>query len=160
VDTKLTPIDGFRRAVDGVRRAFPSLRIHVQVDEGNPFVEASASLPPQPGLEFGVGFSLQSRDELHLNVGTTNLRVEWFPCTEPAVVDTFVDAVSGILSGRYRIVERSIGDHVVSVQLQRPLAPDRWARVATWSTLGSLIPWPRNQTIVRNSAGDGDVVKI
>lgn len=147
--TTLTELEGFQNAVAALQRAFPSLRIHVRLDEHNEHVQASAGIAAQDGMAFGVGFALQS-DELHLDVGTTNFRMEWFPCTDPRVVAAFVAAVSGLLCGQYRVVDSAIGGYVVKSELQRATAPGRWKTEAIWASLAALIPWPRRRTIVQN----------
>ena len=60
-------------------------------------------IPSQPGLLFNVSINLQ-QDELYLDVGARWL--EWFPCTDADVVAKFREAVRGVLSGTFRIVER------------------------------------------------------
>jgi len=140
----------FNRVVTELQERFPGLRIRVDV-EPHPALDAEANIPPQPGLEFGFSFSLQG-DELHLNVGGS-FWVEWFPCGDDKITDEFIDAVSGVISGRYRIVEYLLGGEPVKAQLQRPLEAGRWRSVATWSNLGAFIPWRRRQNIIQNKAG-------
>ena len=140
----------FNRVVADLRRKFPGLRVDVET-EPHPALDADASVPAQPGLDFGFSFNLQG-DELHLNVGGS-FWVEWFPCGDDKVTDEFIDVIAGILSGRYRIVEYLIGGDPVKAQLQRPVGADRWERVATWSNLRALIPWRRQQNVIQNTAG-------
>ena len=143
-----TSIDRFNQAVDALRREFPTLRVSVDMD--GPNVEAFAHILPQAGMDFSVTFNLQN-DELHLNAGA--LWVEWFPCEEQEVFDAFIDALSGLIGGRYRIVEHYLGDEAVKAQLQGPIGSDGWKTIATWSNLGALIPWPRRRAVVQNGAG-------
>src|SRR3989442_4922281 len=145
----------FSRVVEELRVRFPGLRIHVAI-EPHPHLDALADIPPQPGLDFGFSFNLQG-DELHLNVGS--LWVEWFPCTDAMVTAEFIEAVGGIISGQYRIVEYLIGDDVVKAQLQRPRQDGQGEKVATWADLGVFIPWLRKQNVIQNAGGGPSPVK-
>src|SRR6266513_2666724 len=151
----MAEIQQFDRVIAELKRRFPSLRIRVDLDP-HPELAAVANIPPQPGLEFGFSFNLQ-RDELHLNVGGS-FWVEFFPCYDTKVTDQFIEAINGILTGTYRIVEYCIGEEPVKAQLQRPLADDQWQSVATWSSLGALIPWRRRQNVIQNKAGGPSTV--
>ena len=144
----MTAREQFDRVVEELQRRFSGLKVRVDRDVHQQ-VQASANIPPQDGLDFGFHFTLQG-DELHLQVGGS-FWVEWFPCEDTAVTDEFIDAVAGIISGRYRIVEYSIAEAPVKAQLQRPAAGGQWHKVATWSSLGALIPWRRTQSIIQNT---------
>jgi len=149
----ISEIEGFRRAIETLRQAFPALRIHADDASQHPAVDASAVIGPQSGLDFGVTFLLQDRDEIQLTVGTTSFRVSWFPCSDPVVVTRFTEAVAGLLSGHYRIIEQFIGDEAVKAELQRPRPPSEWETIATWRSLLSLIPWRRRRVITQNLSG-------
>ena len=84
-----------------VRGAFPALTMTLNPDPEH--VDLSMDIPAQPGLRFAVDLNLQNVDELHLSAA--GFTVGWFPCTDPARVDAYFDAVSGLLSGRFRILE-------------------------------------------------------
>ena len=142
-------IAGFSRVVEALKRAFPDLRVRASVDPDEPHIQAVASIPAQKGIEQGIGFSLVG-DELHLEIGTTNFYVPWFPSTDPVVVENFVDAVVGFIEGRHRVVDSYIGGQVVKSELQAGDA-DKWRTLATNSTLLAYIPWPRRRIIVRNT---------
>ena len=94
-----------KRTFSEIETRFPHLQ--TIVDEAVP-VEFSVTLPVQPGLKYKVNLNLQNRDELHFSV--SHLWLEWFPCTQPARVDEYITAVSGFLSGEFRIVEHYRGD--------------------------------------------------
>jgi len=117
------------------------------LDPNDPEVEVDMDIPTQPGLAFDVNLNLQNDDELHLCAGS--LWVEWFPCVKPEVEEAFLDAVRGVLSGRYRIVETLRGDRAILAKLQRPEADD-WVTIATWSTLHLPIPWRKTTRVLRN----------
>jgi hypothetical protein len=64
-------------------------------------------------------------------------------------VNEYFEAVSGLLSGRFRILEHWRGRRPVKARLQAP-SQGRWKTVAGWSVLLS-IPWPRKSVrIVQN----------
>jgi hypothetical protein len=96
-------------------------------------------IPAQAGLTFSVHLNLQNLDELHLSA--SSLWVEWFPCTKQEKVDDYFEAVSGLLSGRHRILEHRRGSRVVKAELQRRRM-DGWETISGCSHLLS-IPWPR-----------------
>jgi len=102
-------------------------------------VDLEIDIPAQVGLSFRVNLNLQG-DELHLSA--SRFSVEWFPCTKPEKVDKYFEAVSGLLSGRFRILEHWRGKRPVKAQLQRP-NPGGWENVATWLDGSAVLPWPR-----------------
>jgi hypothetical protein len=61
---------------------------------------------------------------------------------KPEKVDRYFEAVSGLLSGEFRILEQWRGRRPVTAQLQRPSDGD-WANVATWADVSAVVPWPR-----------------
>ncbi len=139
-------IDRFTEAVEIVRRRFPSLRLAVTYE--HPHVHAAAELPAQPGLLFDVTIDLQNQDELHLGAGA--LWAEWFPCGEQEVFDGFIEAVLGLLSGDFRILEYRVGSTTTRAELQRP--SDRgWQTLATYRKL-CLLPWRRSTRVMQNRA--------
>ena len=104
-------------------------------------------IPAQPGLSFHIHLNLQNLDELHLSASA--LWVEWFPCTNPKRVEEYFEAVSGLLSGQFRILEHWRGKRAVKANLQCP-SHGGWKTIATWSVLLS-IPWPpKSLKVVQN----------
>jgi hypothetical protein len=101
-------------------------------------VDLAMNIPAQPGLSFEVDLNLQNIDELHLSAAA--LWVEWFPCTKRKKVEKYFEAVSGLLSGRFRILEHRRGTRAVKSCLQRP-SNGGWETIHGCSTLLS-IPWP------------------
>ena len=131
---------------DRLRAAFPSLTM--ELDRKPEHVDLSMSIPCQSGLLFDVHLNLQNRDELHLSAGA--LWVEWFPCTNQDEKEAYLDAVSGLLSGRFRILEHRRGRRVVRAEIQRPRG-ETWETIATWAA--PSVPWPRKTfTLLRNVA--------
>lgn len=96
-----------------IQAEFPHLGMKLDYDDPN--VDVSLTIPRQQGLAFDVAVNLQG-DELHLNAGA--LWLEWFPCDRPEVATDFLDAVCGLLSGSYRIVEHHRGGRPVKAVLQ------------------------------------------
>ena len=74
-------------------------------------MEISITMPVQPGLSYEVWLWLQNVDELCFKAG--RFYCEWFPCTKSDRVEKYLDAVTGFLSGKYRILEhyRGTGCH-------------------------------------------------
>jgi hypothetical protein len=119
---------------------FPHLQM---IEEKNPNVEINITLPVQSGLKQKIWLALQNRDELHFLVG--HFWLEWFPCTVPSRVQAYLEAVTGYLSGSYRVLEHYRNEKCFKAQLQAPVAGN-WQTVGTWQK----IRWPsfQNSSIV------------
>lgn len=118
------------------------------VSKDQKMVDAIAELPKQPGLAFELSFNLQL-DELHLNAGR-NFWVEWFPCGNQKVLDAFIEATIGVISGECRIVESYVLGRPVRAELQRLTESGTWRGIGSWSNLGGLVPWGRQQRVLHN----------
>lgn len=128
-----------------IRAAFPALAMNVDLHPKH--VDLAMHIPAQSGLLFDVYLNLQNLDELHLEASA--LWSEWFPCTDPDRVDKYFRAVSGLLSGQFRILEHWRGNRPVKAKLQSP-RHGGWKTIATWSVLLSA-PWPKKSfRIVQN----------
>src|SRR5262249_41034459 len=121
-----------------IRDSFPALAMKIDLQPSIP-VDLTMDIPVQQGLSFSVWLDLQNRDSLCL--AASGLIVELFPCTKSDRVDNFFEAVSGLLSGRFRILQYRRGHRVVKAKLQKPIE-NGWKTVAGSSCLLS-IPWPR-----------------
>jgi hypothetical protein len=132
-------------AFERIREAFP--RLEVVEDTTSP-VEISLDIPVQPGLKHRVNLNLQNADELHFSVGSFWL--EWFPCTDSAMVDSYVEAVTGFISGRLRVLEHYRGKRCIKAELQAP-ANGEWNTIGTWSTLSLPIPWRIELRVISNA---------
>jgi hypothetical protein len=135
-----------RKAFADIQARFPHLQATFR--EGGP-VDLSVDMPVQSRLKYEVNLNLQG-DELHFSV--SHFWLEWFPCTKPAIVEAYITAVSGFLSGEYRIVEHYRGNNCVKAELQSPKDTD-------WKTIGvssnnfwSLLPWPKKHLVVIRNA--------
>jgi hypothetical protein len=128
-----------------IRAAFPTLVMNLDLTPK--YVDIAMDIPAQAGLLFDVSLNLQNVDELHLSASA--LWVEWFPCTKPDRVEHYFEAVSGLLSGRFRILEHWRGGRSVKAELQSPRG-NTWKTVCGCSHLLS-VPWPRKRfNIVQN----------
>ncbi|SDU28439.1 hypothetical protein SAMN05444156_3063 [Verrucomicrobium sp. GAS474] len=133
-----------REAFSNIAARFPALEI--VENRGEP-VEISLTLPKQAGLKFDVRLALQNGDELHFSVG--HLWMEWFPCTDAPVADSYVEAVTGFLSGEYRVLEYWQGGTCAKAKLQKPRG-EGWRTVATWGAGSFRLPWGRSLREIRN----------
>ena len=134
-------------AFETLRSRFPGLSMNLNLH--HPQVDAAMDIPTQPGLSFKVHLDLQNLDELHLSASA--LWCSWFPCTDPKKVERYIEAVSGLLSGEFRILEHWRGRRWVKVQLQRPDGSD-WKTVTGCVNPSVLVPWPRKiLNVVRNN---------
>ena len=128
-----------------IRAAFPALAMNLDLNPKH--VDLAMDIPAQRGLSFKVDLNLQNVDELHLCASA--LWMEWFPCTNPKRADKYFEAVCGLLSGEFRILEHWRGKRPVKAKLQAP-SHGGWKTVATWSVLLS-IPWPpKSLKVVQN----------
>ena len=133
-----------RKAFVEIASHFPSLQM---IEDKNAQVEISITIPVQPGLKQKVWLCLQNGDELHF--AASNFWLEWFPCTNPERVKSFVNAVVGFLSGQFRILEHFRGTRCVKAELQAPKS-DSWQTIGTrWKF---ALPFPFGKTFreVRN----------
>jgi len=129
--------EGVIARFESIEAAFPHLTMTLDAEAGD--VDVSLEIPKQPGLDFDVFVNLQG-DELQLNAGA-NFWVEWFPCTDEGVEADFFEAVHGLLSGQFRIVEHHRRGKAFKAVLQRPINGG-WESRKTWHSprlpLGSL----------------------
>lgn len=121
-----------------IQAAFPALSMKLDLHPAQ--LDLAMEIPAQSGLPFDVHLNLQNLDELHLSASA--LWYEWFPCTNPKKVERYFEAVSGLLSGEFRILEHWRGKRPVKAQLQRP-SGGGWENVATWLDVSAVVPWPR-----------------
>jgi hypothetical protein len=112
-----------------IAKRFPALKMIENHDDP---VEISITMPAQPGLSHEVWLCLQNQDELGFSAG--HFYIELFPCTKSERVERYLDAVSGFLSGKYRILEHYGGAKCYWAQLQKPEG-NRWRTIANWATI-------------------------
>jgi hypothetical protein len=123
-----------REAIAVIAGRFPSLRM---IEEPEAPVELRIRLPVQPGLNHQVWLALQNNDELHFSVG--HFWLEWFPCSKPSRVCDYIAAVTGFLSGEYRVLEHYLCKRCIKAELQAP-SNSGWQTIGTWRTLLGLLP--------------------
>jgi hypothetical protein len=116
--------------------AFPALTMNLDLCPKH--VDLAMNIPAQPRLTFRVHLNLHNIDELHLEASAFGYG--WFPCTNPKKVEKYFEAVSGVLSGQFRVFEHWRGKRAVKAKLQRPIHGG-WKTIATRSVMLS-IPWP------------------
>jgi hypothetical protein len=93
-----------------IAKRFPSLQMAENHDDP---VEISITMPAQPGLQHKVWLCLQNHDELGFGVG--HFYIEFFPCTKPYRAEEYLDAVTGFLAGKYRVLEYYSGRRCYSL---------------------------------------------
>ena len=135
-----------------LRNRFPALSMNLDPHPSN--MDVAMYVPVQPGLSFKVHLKLQNQNELHLVVSASLYQWFWFPCSNPEQVERYVEAVSGLLSGEFRIVEHWRGKRLVKAPLQRPDGSD-WKTIATDIDALAIVPWPRKTLqVVQVHPGD------
>ena len=120
-----------------IAKRFPLLKM---VENHDDPVEISITIPVQPGLSHNVWLCLQNCDELGFSVG--RFYCEWFPCTKSDRVEKYLDAVTGFLSGKYRIVEHYRGVKCYRAVLQKPEGAG-WRTIANWATIWSPLSFKK-----------------
>ena len=123
----LLSVEIAKQAFARILAALPHLIAERQPNEQ---IELQVELPVQPGLKHHVWLALQNNDELHFRVG--HFWLEWFPCTDAAKVESYVAAVQGFLSGRYRVLESERNGRCFKSELQAPVLHG-WETIGTWS---------------------------
>ena len=115
-------------------------------NHGEP-VEISITMPVQPGLAHEVWLCLQNQDELGFGVGS--FYCDWFPCTKPEKAEKYLNAVTGFLSGKYRILEHYRGKTCYRAKLQKPEG-DSWHTIANWATIWIPLSFKKTVKELRN----------
>lgn len=126
-----------------IQGEFPNLVMNlVHESEG---VEIEMNLPEQPGLLFDVYLDLQNDDELALVVAN-RLFMSWFPCTDGDVSERYVEAVCGVVSGAFRVLEVYSGSRCLKRYLQKPQGAE-WETI-TRSYYSLAFPFSRRREVV------------
>ncbi len=96
----MVPLNIAKGVFETLKREFPGLSM--EIEESPEYTEVELTIPVQDGLDYQVDLNLQNTDELHFNVD--DFLGLWFPCTDSKVSESFLQAVQGFVSGKYRIV--------------------------------------------------------
>jgi hypothetical protein len=134
-----------KEAFREIQSRFPGLRL---VEDSSVPVELNVDIPVQAGVIYPINLNLQNRDELHFSVG--HFWLEWFPCSSEEKVCAFIDAVSGFLAGRYRILEHYRGRRCVKAELQKEEPEGQWSTFGTYSRLSIPLPWRKQYRVLIN----------
>jgi hypothetical protein len=70
------------------------------------------------------------------------------------VVEKYFQAVSGLVSGRFRIVEHWRGRRIVKTELQSPDG-HKWKTAASSLNITALVRWPPKKLRVMQNGGGG-----
>lgn len=133
-------------AFAAIQGMYPNLKM--DIDEGHTQLDLAMNIPAQPGLAFNIHLNLQNEDELHLSAGA--FWNSWFPCTDSEIVEKYIDAVTGLISGEYRIREHLKRGQAFRAELQT-LQNGQWQTISNWGTWS--LPWLRKSfRIMQNEA--------
>ena len=119
----------------------------MKLEVNHPLLGLNIDIPQQNGMSFKVNLYLEG-DELHLCAGDL-LWLEWFPCNESEIVQKFFDAVRGVLTGKYRILEYYRFGRGVKALLQRPGSVG-WETIGTSSSGMFPISWGIRTKVLQN----------
>jgi hypothetical protein len=139
------PHDVAQAVFGEIRESFSDLAMH---DGESADGEPQLDIPAQIGLRFDVTLYL-SRDVLNLCAG--HFWGEWFPASDSQVVSQYIDAAAGLLSGRFRIVERARNGQVLRAFLQRP-SGSGWKTVSRHYHRLSLPFFATEERVLQNVA--------
>ena len=138
-----------------IQEAFPTLETRIYSEDPR---DLCMEILRQDGLLFDVFLKLQNDDELHLRAGYFGS--EWIPCTDEIKAKAYVDAVCGLLSGEYRIVEYYQGGKPVKAELQ-DLGLNGWETLALKYSLTFPLPWQEKSTkILQNKKVQANPAEI
>jgi len=128
-----------------IKHEFSALSLEINLDDPN--VDWSINIPKQSGLTFDLHLNRQG-DELHLSVG--GFWLEWFPLEQSQVVNYYTDAVIGLISGKYRILEYVRRGRSIGGKLQAPDG-DSWKTIGNSST--GILPrsWFSTTRVLQNA---------
>lgn len=142
-------MERFTSAIDLIRNKFPELDIKIDKEESH--IHAVAYIDKQPGIDFDISINLQNCDELHL--WAESLWASWFPIGEEDSFEKFIDAVIGLISGNYRIVEYRVLGSLIKTTLEKPCGQE-WIKIFTCSPMPSFsfLPLPRKKRYYQNLA--------
>lgn len=115
-------------AFTSIKKYNPQININIS-PKPSKYLDVEMNIEAQSNLDFLILMNLQG-DELNLHVGP--FWGQWFSCKYPDVVDEFVDAVNGIISGSHRIKVISKNGVEVKALLQKPNG-NTWQCIYTWS---------------------------
>jgi hypothetical protein len=135
---------------EAIRASFPHLNMELKCNDKQ--VEMRMHIPRQRRLAFDVDVNLRS-DQLHLRAGPCTF--QWFPCTSADVVASFREAVQGVLSGNFRIVEHCRLGRPIRAELQKPELHS-WQTIGTWRRLH--LPCGKKSMLVLQNADGADAV--
>ncbi|MGE0269384.1 MAG: hypothetical protein AB7S78_13120 [Candidatus Omnitrophota bacterium] len=133
-------------AFSRIQEAFAHLETRIYSDDP---ADLCMDILRQDGLQFDVKLKLQNEDELSLSAGYFGN--EWSPCTDEYRVKEYIRAVSGLLSGEFRIVESYQGDKPVKAELQA-YGDTGWNTLYLKYSLTFPMPWLEKTTkILQNT---------
>jgi hypothetical protein len=133
------------KTFEKIQNLFPKLTM--TIDRNPEHVELSMDILKQQGLDFDIYLNLQNEDELHIS--TKDIWCEWFPLTHE-VIEEYVDAVKGLITGEYRILKFSKAGTDYKSLLQKPIN-NEWKTVFRDITKFSF-PWTRlERKIIQNN---------
>lgn len=138
------PLDIAKGVFETLKSEFPHLLM--EIEESPACTEIELTIPVQDGLDYEVGLNLQNTDELHFNVD--DFLGLWFPCTDSEVTESFLKAVQGFVSGKYRIEVYSRKGKSYKRILQSPLG-NSWSTEYThtsvhWTCLNPQVRYVQN----------------
>jgi hypothetical protein len=120
--------------LEKISDAFPNLYCRADASQGP--IDFSASFPAQADLRFPVHITVDG-DSLGLSVGGA-FHADFFPLSDPRVVERVQEYIVGLFAGIYRVVEyKDSHNRPYRADLQRPTSKG-WETRATWKRLH----WP------------------
>jgi len=137
-------LDQAKEAFEEIQSSFP--RLNMDMNYNQRYLDLAMDIPKQSGLDFDVSLNLQD-DELHISA--SGFWGSYFPMKDPIVITAYLEAVKGILSGEYRILQSMKNGMVITSFLQRP-------NEGSWETIFTdrrkwKWPWIKyEQRIIKN----------
>ena len=133
-------------AINNIKATFPNLATIDDLDNKN--VDLSVNIPRQAHLDFDINLNLQT-DELFIS--TEYFWGSWFSIKDSEVVDLYLEAVKGLITGDYRIVQYWNNNKLYKSHLQKPVG-QTWETVYT-AREKTIFPWTKlTEKVIRNKS--------
>lgn len=148
MDKRLSQYKVAVEAFQNIRDAFPNLIVDLNTQTNDSDVELEMNIELQEGLDFGIYLNFQNKDQLHM--WSNIMCFEYFPANEPEIVKKFTDAVIGIISGNYRVLQKVRNSIPYTAYLQNQ-EDEIWITIYTHHRKFKL-PWLNfDENIIQNN---------
>ena len=148
MDNRLSQYVIALEAFKKIKATFPSLIVDLKTETDDLDVELEMNIEIQEGLDFGIYLNFQNKDQLHL--WSNIISLEYFPAEDPEITQKFIDVVIGIISGRYRILQKIRNSIPYTSYLQK-MEDEIWITIYTHHKKYKLSWLNFDENIIQNN---------